>query len=165
MSVAMDMLETGPMLAGVAAPSRWVAPEQSGTPVEMDSALAERAKKMQNQTGGKSIQRTALLGVLLARLVGVPFEGMSQLLAVKPPRLEKYMHGESSIPAAVEPRWESLSQILDGLHSVIRPEATWRWMNTPIPSLNDMTPLASIQRGRTNAVLRVARSYRDPAFH
>jgi len=164
-SAAQQVFETGPMLADGAGPGRWEAPAESGSLAGMDAALAERAKSIQGQLGEKSIQRTALLGVLLARLDGVPFDGVADLLAIKQPRLEKFMHGESTIPASVESRWESLSKILDALHSVIRPEATWRWMNTQISELNDRTPLDSIRRGQTDAVLRLAQSYRDPAFH
>lgn len=159
--------ETGPLLADGQGPGRrFVAPEKSGTPEELADEFMVRARKLRGHAGKASVQRTALLGVLLARLEGVPFEeGVSVLLNIKTGRLEKFMHGELPIPGTVERRWEALSKILDSLHAVLRPEATWRWLNTSIPALHDRTPLEAIRRGRVADVLNLVESYRDPGFH
>lgn len=164
MTTTQEVRETGPMLSGGAEPGRWVAPRESGATTELDDQVAKRARKLQNQTG-RSIQRVALLGVLLARLEGVPFEGTSALLSIKPPRLLRFMHGEETIPASVEARWVAVSQILDNLHAIIRPEATWRWFNTSVNDLGGRTPLDAIEKRQAAAVLEVVRSYHDPSFH
>lgn len=164
--ISRDVVETGPLLADGAGVSILRAlPPQSGQATELDPDAAKRAQKMKGQMGRQTAQRTALLGLLLARLEGVPFDGVAELLKVKEARLEKFMHGEENIPTTVESRWNDLYVILEDLQSVVRPEATWRWMNTSIPDLGDKTPLDSIRRNRLEQVLRLTKSYRDPSFH
>jgi hypothetical protein len=155
------MVETGPLLD---APVRFTAPVESEVEGELSPETAEKARRMRGQFRGEGVQRTALLGVLLARLEGVPFDGTATLLNVRERRLEKLMHGEESIPRSFEGRWESLARILEDLHAVLRPQATWKWFNTRIPELDNRTPFEAIKKGRLDAVSAVAHSYRDPSF-
>jgi len=111
-----------------------------------------------------TVQRTTLLGVLLASMEYVPFEDVALLLKVKDNRLEKMMHGEETIPGSVEERWSALADVLRNLHTVLKPEATQKWLHTEIPAFDGRTPFDEIRRGRLERVLVLVRSYRDPSF-
>lgn len=156
-----EVLEVSSTLGG-ALPADSALSDSLGT---VDPATAARARKMRSQSGAETVQRTALLGVVLAQLEGVPFDGVARLLNVKELRLTKFMHGEESIPRSFQDRWESLSELLEDLHFVLRPQATWKWLNTPILELGGRTPNDAITRGKLKAVSAVVQSYRDPSFH
>lgn len=127
------------------------------------SEIAEGVRKVRSHGMGTS-GRVALLGVVLAELENVPFEDAARLLRVKPPRLEKMMHGVESIPKANDARWTTIAEILRLLHTVLRSSATARWLNTELASLGGVTPISAIEKGRANDVLEVVRGYRESAF-
>lgn len=128
--------------------------------------LLERARvQLRNQQGSAAVQRIALLGFLLAQLEEVPFEATAIILGVRPPRLEKMMHGEESIPASYEKRWTLIAETLVDLHSVVRPRATWRWFNLNVPALGNKTPIEVIGTGRgPDKIRELTRGYRDESF-
>jgi hypothetical protein len=106
-----------------------------------------------------------IAGLILASLPGVDFEDAARLLGVKPLRLEEILHGvQTSIPTKLQQRWLDIAEMLALLHSVLRPSATARWLNTEIPSLDGATPLMAIDRGRLVDVLAIVRVYNEPAF-
>lgn len=123
-----------------------------------------RAGRVSKQHGPDTDQRVALLGILLAELRFVPFEDVATLLAVKPERLVKMMHGEEQVPSHKQRDWELLAQALHELHRVLRPEATGRWLRTEIPALSGQTPLRACAKGQLGRVANVVRAYLDPSF-
>lgn len=163
-AVAHDHKATGPILG----PELRAVPEEPERPPQssMDPHVPNDLLKLASRKfrGQGNVERSALLGVLLARLVDVPFEEVAELLRLRPQRLEKLMHGEEVVPKSAVGRWEAIAEILLNLHAVLRPEATVKWLRAPIPALDGRTPMAAIQKGDTAKVLEVARSYRDPSF-
>ena len=137
----------------------------SGDAPVLPDELLTRARRQRAQVGAGSIERTVLLGIVLAGLENVPFEDAAALLDVKPARLEKMMHGDESIPDNRKDRWEQLAEVLRNLHSVVRADATWRWLNTAVPEFGGRTPreVARERRGLERLVELTIR-YRDPSF-
>lgn len=138
---------------------------ESSDPGSVPDEMFERARNASKHLGASAMQRTVLLGVLLAELDGVPFDAAAEILKVKPARLAKMMHGEEQIPASREPRWQTLAESLHNLHGVIRREATWRWLNTEIPALGGRTPYNVIlRRGGPEQVKALTSRYLDRDF-
>lgn len=55
-------------------------------------------------------------------------------------------------------------RIMAIVSSVLRQEAIPRWMETPIPALNSMTPGQMIGTGRMKELLAHCERYLDPSF-
>lgn len=117
-----------------------------------------------HQGGSIGEDRLVLLGMVLSALPEVPFEDAARLLGVRPPRLERMMHGGESIPKKFDQEWKTIAVLLGLLHSVLKPAATGRWLNTSIPALGGSTPLMAVEKGKADDVLAVVRAYRDPSF-
>jgi hypothetical protein len=159
--------ETGPLLGSGPAPEPPRVPR--GRPSDANRSNSgrpptSRADRLTKQWGPQTSERLALLGILLARLEGVPFEDVGELLGVKPPRLERMMRGEDQIPGSVVDRWQLVAEMLDNLHSVLKPRATGRWLRTNIPDLGGRTPLEVAASGGLPRVRDLTARYRDPSF-
>jgi uncharacterized protein (DUF2384 family) len=146
----------------------WRLPVSNVRP-ELSPETLERAQQIEKQYDSPAArlrvdQRVALLGVVMAELHDVPFEQKASILGVSARQLERMIHGDAPIPEKNANRWEVLAEILINLHRVLRPEATNRWLNTPIPDLGTRTPLEVIRRNDAGAVLEVTRSYLDTSF-
>jgi len=128
----------------------------------LDADAQKKAHELSKGLGAQ--ERMALLGVILGKLVDVPFDDVAVLVGMKAKRLTRVMHGEEQIPKLFDRRWDMLAEMLENLGAVLRSEATGRWLGTPIPRLEGRTPLDAIQRGGLEAVVAVTRSYLDPSF-
>lgn len=158
---------TGPVIGEelrARTPSPWVAPAQSEPQPAVGDDVLMKAQRYSKQTGEKTAQRIALLGLLLAELEAVDFDDIALLLDVKTKPLQKMMHGEQQVPSGREARWEALAEVLHNLHRVLRASATGRWLHTSIPDLEGRTPLEAISRGQISRVVALTRSYLDPSF-
>ncbi|WP_423221482.1 antitoxin Xre/MbcA/ParS toxin-binding domain-containing protein [Klenkia brasiliensis] len=75
------------------------------------------------------------------------------------------MHGDEQIPGNRVARWEALAVALDNLHSVLRQDATWRWLSTQMSALGGQSPYSvMLRRGGAERVRDLTASYRDPSF-
>jgi len=156
---------TGPLLddASVAVPDDfWARSSESDMASEVDSATV--AKALKRPAEGRTTERVALLGYLLAELDGVSFGDAAVLLSTKEVRLQRLMHGEEFPTTALGDRWVELAKVLENLHTMVRGEATGRWFTTPVPSLGGRTPLEAIRKGKLTDVLELTRGYLEPSF-
>ena len=75
------------------------------------------------------------------------------------------MHGEAEVTVALGERWDSLARALRYLNAVLQPDATGRWLRTPILDLGGKTPLEISKRPRgADRLVELTRSYTDPSF-
>lgn len=124
----------------------------------------ELRKRLSKQWGPETAERLALLGIVLGKLDGVAFEDSAHLLGVKETRLERFMRGDEQIPATYVSRWQMVAEILENLHSVIKPAATGKWLNTAIPRLGNRTPLVVASEGGLSRLREATEQYRDASF-
>ncbi len=146
-----------------------MAPQTPGVEYSPTSGVAKDVGASDlNTKDGASVtageNRLVLLGLVLSALPEVPFDDVAALLGVNAARLERMMHGDESLPRKFDERWKTIVDILGVLHSVLKPSATGRWMNTPIPGLGGLSPLKAVDKGMAADVLAVVRAYREPSF-
>lgn len=159
--------ETGPLLSELGSDPRLPGgPDVAaswGIP-SVDEDFIQRLRRLESQHGVQTSERTALLGVVLAELPGVPFDDVSALLGVKSATLERYMHGESQVPESKARKWVHVAELLDNLHRVVAPAGTAQWLRTSVPDLGGRTPLEAVAKGDTEHVVALTASYLNPAF-
>ncbi|MFE4950530.1 hypothetical protein ACFQ9V_10530 [Leifsonia sp. NPDC056665] len=130
----------------------------------VDEAVIAKAVRISKSGGPDGGQRTALLGVLLARLADVSFEETARLLGISEAKLVRYAHGEEPISRDYERRWDVLAQIVYNVSCVLEPAALPQWASTSVPALGGATPADQIRRGHLDRVLELTRSYLNPSF-
>jgi hypothetical protein len=139
-------------------------PRKSDAASVLDPVASERAKRLKSQLGGEADQRTVLLGLILASLREVPISDAAAMLDLREERLIKMIHGEEAIPAKFSRRWLQVAEVLRLLAKTLQPDATARWLHTAVPAFEQRTPIQMMERGKTDAVLSIVRSYLDPSF-
>jgi hypothetical protein len=108
-------------------------------------------------------RRTTSLLVLLAHLGGVSWSEAAELLRVSSDQLERYVHGEISVPKRKFEYIMTLGEVFRYVHRVLEPSATNRWLHTPIPALGDQSPMELTKRPRTTLkLLEYVKSYTEP---
>lgn len=107
---------------------------------------------------------TRRVGLILAKLPGVPFDDAAKLVGVSPAKLTSWLHGKESVASSRAQRLEQVNTILVALHEVLEPAATNGWLHVSIPDLHGMTPLEAAEKGKLQAVVDVARSYIQPSY-
>src|SRR4051812_972716 len=117
MTLTIDRVtdETAGLSSPASMPDQRMVIEESGAQGPVPEDLFQRAQKLAGQLQSRAIERTVLLGLLLAELDGVPFEAVAELLDTKPPKLLKMMHGLDQVPAAKERRWEAIAVSIQNL--------------------------------------------------
>lgn len=155
------MLSSG---ADTESPIDWILATTDVRPETIPPGLLDRARKISKQASENSVERTVLLGIVLAEMRGVSFADVAGVLKVPEKKLERFMHGEEMPPTGRLDHWTCVAQILENLHKVIDKRATSRWLNTRIAALEDRTPLECISRGQERRVLDLTLTYLDPSF-
>ena len=160
------MQMTGPaLLASDTSHEEWQTPARATEArSDLDPEVVERAEKQRAQIGVHSQQRTALLGIVMANLVAVDFETAAELLAVKPKRLLKFLHGEAQIPSTFDRSWTDVAEILTNVRTVLHDEYVRSWLTTPAPDLDGRSPLVAVSRGDRYRVLEITRCFLRPSF-
>lgn len=155
------MERTGPAVADESL-KPFVAANEADRPLPAQEIDANSEFRM--TSAASTPERWLLLGSLLAQLRFVPFDDVEVLLDVHDFELVKMLHGERPITRKYSDRWERIQELVRDLSTVLRPEATGKWLHVAVPDLNGRAPIEAIRHGQLRQVLNVTRSYLDPSY-
>ena len=122
----------------------------------------QRAINNEKNINEATRDRAMALRYLAAKLDGLAFKEVSQVLGTPQKRLAAYLHGTQTVPKALEDRISILSLLLRNLHQIIEPAATGKWFRTRIPALDGSRPIDLMSiKPRIGEVLAITESYLD----